>query len=206
METDKPSAYSDISRRSLLKRSGVALAGVATSAGTLGTIGGVARADHEPNYVKVTSSDGSTQFNYEIWVTGDIWKYSGTETNDHDNGRWISGSLWGGEDIYAYTGAVELVYVDGDGNHTYYVNQQHDLGTYQVSIYTSGGNRDAYYNWHQTDIISPRNDSLESDDSVSGSVATGYVRTGTDEFYASGSLEYLYCESKDQGLYWRADY
>lgn len=58
--------------------------------------------------------NSSSRWSYKIYSSSSIWKTDNWESNDDDNGDWVSGMVNGGTDTYGFSGTIDDIYVYGD--------------------------------------------------------------------------------------------
>lgn len=192
------------SRRSLLRKSAV----FAGSCGVLGMASSRVQAADLPHSVTLSNGSDDEYMYYEISVTGDIAAGSNTEAADDDNGSRVAGTVDSGDNLddWSYSGYVTEVYVAGTGDVSFYTSGDESTPEYKVDIFTEYDANQASYNWSQDGYIYERDDSLEGNDSISSdnAEAHGNITDSQDSFLARGYPSYLYLDSNDKNIRWRA--
>lgn len=149
----------------------------------------------------ITGRGNSGRTDYSIRAAYHIAQVSGTlqgrsvsiQSGDNVSGRQATGAVSTGADGFVVVGSVDEVhlqnplsadvYVDGEAYHTVIINSRNVSGSTDYTIETSGGIRQVGGSLHGVSVT------VDPNDSVSGTTATGRVSSGADAFVVTGSIE-----------------
>jgi hypothetical protein len=144
-------------------------------------------------------SSPDTKIEYMVHVSGTIEKDSdlgSVQSNDTIFGSTASGRVIGGRDAYKFTG--EITDIEIDGNPSLYRDSEEvssgELGGASLpNVITVDGTGTDEWSTYRISVSgelrkSPKLGSLQPDDTVSGSTATGQVYGGKDSYRFSGDL------------------
>ncbi|WP_338729832.1 hypothetical protein [Haladaptatus sp. DJG-WS-42] len=158
-------------------------------------------ADYEfANVISLTGGSGSNIVEYTFTVDGDLKKSSANgasiDPGDSISGSTATGTLGGGVDSYRFSGSVTDLGLSGDATVT--VNGEEldpaDYAEEETNVLSiSGGSRNnpIDYAFSVTGSLSKSDAAgatIDSEDSISGSTATGTVAGGTDSYEFTGEV------------------
>ncbi|SIR19655.1 hypothetical protein SAMN05421858_1783 [Haladaptatus litoreus] len=157
-----------------------------------------AKAQGLPNVLSISSSDASTEANYEFEVTGKVKKSTergGSKSKEDtiENGT-VSGAVAGGTDSYQFAGTLTKFSLDG--NATLFLNGKRvtpgKLGLPKTLVIDgSKGDGVSTYSFDVGGSVAKDDDlgSINDFDTISGKRVKGRVIDGTDAYRFSGDLK-----------------
>ncbi|WP_435078889.1 hypothetical protein [Halococcus sp. AFM35] len=143
--------------------------------------------DGEPAHVgrlpsRVLAIDGAGSYTgYSFSVSGDV-DGDGLTGEDTVSGSTATGAVGGGTDNYSFSGLIKQLSVDSR------IHVELDRSAGLISV--TGAGKYASYRLAVTGDLGPTG-SLTSEDSISGSEATGAILSGTDRYRYTGELREL---------------
>ena len=178
-----------LSRRRVLQLSSLGIAG--------GVLATPAAAQSLSRTLTIASNGG--RFSYTVSVSGELEKSSANgasiDPNDTISGSTATGQGGGGGvDSYEFSGEIESFAFEGDATVTV-DGGEIDPDTYPDNVISVKGTGPlTRYSFAVSGELMGTDESLSSEDEVTGSTASGAVGTGVDSYAFSGEIEWFHLE------------